>query len=123
MSYYFFFQIPGLPKTTNGSHGSWQKAAGERKKWRSLSCRSAERNRPPNPLARAKLTLTRCSSNKPDLDNLAISFKGIVDGLKDARIIVDDSDDFVERKYLWEKAPRGEGKITVAIEEIVQEAI
>ena len=113
------FNLPGLPKTANGSHGHWRTAAAERKKWRSAVSSSAFYFRPPAPLARARITLTRLSSSKPDFDNLVISFKPIVDGLKDAKIILDDSDSVVlERCYLWEKAKPKSGGVRVFVEEI-----
>lgn len=68
---------------------------------------------------KAKLICTRFSSSKPDRDNLAISFKSCVDGLVDARILVDDSDEIiVECSYLHEKVPNKQGKIRIEIIEI-----
>ena len=117
--YKLFFELPGLPKTTNGSHGNWRAAAAERRKWRKASTSRAYPYKPSSPLLKCRLTLTRCSTTKPDIDNLAISFKGVVDGLKDAMIIHDDTDKVViERYYLHEKAPRNKGKICILIEEI-----
>lgn len=104
MNFVLEFEMIGLPKTTNGSHGSWQAAAAERRKWRQAVRMVAYMRRPPKALEKARLTLTRCSTTRPDMDNLAISFKGCVDGLRDAKVILDDNDDVVvERKYAWER--------------------
>lgn len=119
MAYRLEFEIPGLPKLLNGSVGHWSQVAKERKAWRSASCLIAKSKRPLTPLRKAKLTLTRCSTTKPDVDNLAASFKGVIDGLKDAGVIWDDRDDvIVERLYLHEKAPQRKGKIKVLVESV-----
>lgn len=118
MIYKLDFYLPGLPPTTNGSHGHWRAAAAKRKEWRQASCFVASGNRPPEPLRNAKLTLTRFSSNRPDFDNLTISFKSVVDGLKDAKVIHDDKDSvIIERVYQWEKAPPKKGKIRIQVED------
>lgn len=74
--------------------------------------------RPAKPLERCALIITRHSSSEPDFDNAVASAKPLVDGLKDAGVIVDDkSSCIVERKYLWEKAPPKKGFVTVRVEE------
>lgn len=113
------FDLIGLPKTTNGAHGHWRAAAAERKKWRDAVTLVAKFRRPPKPLSKARLELTRFSSSKADFDNLVISFKSCVDGLKDAGVISDDKDAvIVDRKYLWEKAPKGKGRVRIVVEEV-----
>jgi Holliday junction resolvase RusA-like endonuclease len=112
-------ELIGLPKTVNGPHGSWQRAAAERKKWRSLVEQATLGKRPSKPLDTARITLTRLSSNEPDYDNLAASFKSVVDGLRDAGIIVDDKKKNIGACiYLWEKTSPKNGKIRVLVEEI-----
>jgi Holliday junction resolvase RusA-like endonuclease len=119
MTYVLCFELPGLPKTVNGAHGSWQAAARERKKWRTAVCMVARFRRPEKPLNKARLILTRFSSVKPDYDNLAISFKSAVDGLTDAGIISDDKDSVVlERQYLWERAGPRKGRIRIEVQEL-----
>lgn len=110
----------GLPKTTNGSHGHWFAAAAERKKWRKKVQQSLLGEKKPDaPLSRAKVTCIRFSSSRPDYDNLSISFKSCVDGLRDAGILVDDKDSVVvERAYLWEKTAPKQGRIKIIVEEI-----
>lgn len=113
-------ELPGLPKTTNGSHGSRFAAAAERKKWRTAVAMIAKFRRPPKPLEKVRLILTRFSSVRTDFDNRVISFKSCVDGLKDARVIKDDTDDvIIDRKYPWERAPPGKGFIRIVVEEIL----
>lgn len=119
------FEILGLPKSLNGAHGHWRAAAAERKKWRQLSADHAwaaiarARLAGMEPLKKAKITCTRCSAMRMDFDNLVASFKGCVDGLKDAGLIADDTDEvIVERKYAWDKAKQNEGKIRIIIEKM-----
>lgn len=118
MRYRLEFELQGLPKTTNGPHGSWRAAANERKKWRNLVIIATSGKRPRSPLAKAKITLTRFSSACPDQDNLTISFKSVVDGLKDAGVIVDDKMTNVIREHRWELSKPRQGKIRVMVEEL-----
>lgn len=119
MTYKLDFELPGLPPTTNGSHGHWRVAAGKRKKWRTASALVSRLRRPLKPLERVALILTRFSSVKPDRDNLAISFKPVVDGLKDGGVIVDDTDEvIVTCKYQWEKTSPKTGRVRVQLEEV-----
>jgi len=119
VTYLLSFELPGLPKTTNGSHGKWQAAAAERKKWRTAVKLIAKSRSPAAPLSKAALKLTRFSSVQPDHDNLAISFKSVVDGLRDAGVILDDRNAVVvSREYVWEKAPAKQGRIRVEVREV-----
>ncbi len=75
--------------------------------------------KPPRPLSLCAIYCTRFSSMECDYDNLTISFKSVIDGLKDAGVIVDDKSSCVkERKYFWEKAKRGQGRINVVVLEL-----
>lgn len=122
MSYMLDFRLKGLPPTTNGSHGHWRVAAKKRKKWRDAVKLIASLRRPPAPLLRVKITLTRFSSSQPDYDNLVISFKSVVDGLKDAGVISDDKDKVVvQRDYRWEKSSPRQGQIRIQVEELAEE--
>jgi hypothetical protein len=119
------FELPGLPKSMNGAHGHWRSAAAERKKWRELSCghaiaaKQAAKLGGMKPWKQVKLTCTRSSSSQMDFDNLVASFKGCVDGLKDAGIIADDKDAvIIMRDYRCEWAPRGKGKIRIKVESL-----
>ncbi len=69
------------------------------------------------PLKKAHLTLTRHSSIRPDSDGLVSSFKHVIDGLVDTKIIVDDDYKTIGMPtYLWEKAPAKKGYITIKVE-------
>lgn len=119
-NYCLEFEVAGLPKMMNGSHGSIHAAAGERSKWRRIvkSKVLSFPNRPKKPLECALLSLTRCSSRRPDYDGLVAGFKSVIDGLKDAGLIVDDKyENIGYPMYNWEKAANKEGKIRVTIEE------
>lgn len=117
--YSICFDLPGLPKTPNGSHGHWRTAAAQRKKWKRMACDEIMLlGRPLNPLAKVWVTFTRFSTRAPDYDNLVSSFKGIRDALTATGIIPDDSSKFIATEYLWEPAKRGKGFVRVNIREV-----
>lgn len=67
--------------------------------------------------AKAKLTLTRYSSQMPDGDGLTGSFKSLIDSLVRLGVLEDDSPKVIGYpEYIWEKCKRGEGKIKIRIE-------
>ena len=116
--YVLEFTLVGLPKTPN-SRQHWAEKMKHTRLWRDYSCMSARRNRPPRPLTKAKVTYTRHSFTSPDFDNLVASFKPIQDGLIDAKIIVNDSFDVIgQPSFVWVKAPRGSGAVTVRVEAV-----
>lgn len=54
-----------------------------------------------------------------DYDNLVASFKACIDGLKRARIIVDDKVEIIGRPICrWQPAPAKEGRIIIEVEEM-----
>lgn len=119
MTYILDFFISGLPPTTNGSHGHWAVAAAERKKWRDAVRMIAHSRRPAYPLRKAKVTITRCSSRPTDFDNRVIAAKPILDGLIDAKVLINDTDEvIVERHYPYEKAKERRGCVKIRIEEV-----
>ncbi len=120
MTYSLTVTIQGLPNiTSNGSHGSWRAKAAATKMWKNLVYMAVGLKRPDTPLERAKITLTRHSMREPDYDNLAISFKPVIDGLKFAGVIVDDKRMNIGRaEYLWVQAPPKKGFITIHVEGI-----
>lgn len=73
---------------------------------------------PKRPLQRAQAILTRHSAREPDFDGLVHSFKSIVDGLKDAGVIVDDRPSNFKAEYLWKKATPGKGWLEVSLVEM-----
>lgn len=113
------FELAGLPPTANSHVAHWAVAGKKRKEWRNAVKLRTFMQRPAKPLTSCRLICTRFSSSEPDFDNLAQSFKSVIDGLKDAGVIKDDKSSVVkERKYLWEKCAAGKGKIRVLVEEI-----
>ena len=113
-------RIQGLPPTTNkAGYGHWAKKAKEVKRWRFNVVAVVGTSKPKSPLKKAKLTLIRCSSKETDFDNLVISFKPVVDGLKDAGIISDDRSSVIgQPTYLWKKERPTMGHIIIEVEGI-----
>lgn len=114
--YYLRFELGGLPKLPNGGHCHWRTIHEERKKWKGWVRVMAAGRTPTKPLARAKLKLTRFSSVEPDYDNLAASFKAVIDGLRMAGVILDDrSANIGTPQFSWEKCASRKGKIVVEV--------
>lgn len=112
--------VPGLPPTTNGSHGHFRAAAATRKKWREAVRMIAYMRRPPAPLTKAKLTVTRFSSVQTDYGNRVSAAKPLIDGLIDAKVIVNDTDAVLPiQEFPYEKAPKGKGFTRLRIEELL----
>lgn len=113
--------LPGLPKTTNGSHGHWRVRHSHTKAWKAKVFAACWPKAPPEPLERAAIRFTRVSASEPDYDNLVISFKACMDGLRQARIIVDDKRANVGRpEYFWAKGKRGCGRIEIEVNELTK---
>lgn len=108
-------ELPGLPPLPNGGHGHWRKDWQTKKKWKEWVILATAGKRPLKPLEVAEMTLTRCSSSEPDQDNLAASFKGIIDGLRYAGIISDDKRSNVRPNFEWRKAKTKQGKIIIEV--------
>lgn len=119
MTFAIEFELPDVPPTQNGSRGHHYAHAAKMKNWRNAVCMIARFRRPPEPLTRAKLTVWRCTSVRTDYGNRVGAAKPIIDGLKDAGIILDDNDDVLPpelQSYLWEKTPPGKKKTRVRVE-------
>lgn len=55
-----------------------------------------------------------------DYDNLVASFKPIIDGIVDARIIADDCENvIVSREYTNAKAAPKHGRVVVIVQEVL----
>lgn len=115
-------EIPGLPKLPNETlYRHWRVKQTEAKKWKGLVVNAVrfEQNLPAIPFKLAKVSLTRFSAREPDCDNLAASFKHVLDGLVEAGVIIDDKPSYIGQPiFLWQKAKQREGKIKVVVEEI-----
>ncbi len=114
------FEIYGLPEMTNTlAYKHWTGRYKEAKKWKRLVIEQCLINRITGiRLEKAKLTLTRHSMKEPDFDGLTSGFKHIIDGLVRAGTLEDDSRTVIgQPEYFWEKAPRGNGRVTIKIED------
>jgi len=118
MSYSLDFEIPGLPLLPNElQRAHWSRVSRHAKSWHTAVLVAVGRDRPPRTLPRAKVTLTRHSTQRPDEDNLMASWKPAIDGLIHAKVIVDDKPQNLELVSQWTTAPRSKGKISVRVEE------
>jgi len=115
------FEIIELPSMPNamGKASFWYGQA-ERKKWRKIialhKLGKPYEARIAMPVQNSKLTLVRCSSREPDLDNLYASFKFVIDALKFNGVIADDKPSVCKMECRWEKAKQKSGMIRVKVE-------
>ena len=114
-------EIPGLPPINSSDRLTRWTAIKLRNKWTSAVCTAVlvSAGKWPEPMKRAKITITRCSATRPDYDNLVQGGKHLIDGLRRARVILDDDHDTIgEPVYLWEYAPRSAGCVRIRVEEV-----
>lgn len=121
VSYQLEFTISGLPKTGNQLlRGHWSVKHGHAKMWKMRVYKACWHLRPEKPLKRAKLTLTRVSSVETDFDNRVSSFKPIIDGLVQAKVLAGDKQENIgQPSYVWERGKPGEGCVRVRVEEVL----
>lgn len=114
--------IAGLPSCNSAAAPHWRTRHIERVKWKSKVCGAvlqALGRWPSKPLERARVELTRCSSSRPDADNLASSFKFVLDGLVLARVIADDKPSVIGQPvFAWEKTSPRKGCVRIKVEEL-----
>lgn len=104
---------------TNAGSRNWRAAHSHAKAWKRSVWAAVWPLRPPEPLKKARLTLTRHSSSRPDTDGLVSGFKHIIDGLVEARVLEDDSFEHIGMPdYRWEKAKSGQGHVSIKVEEL-----
>jgi hypothetical protein len=97
----------------------WAVKARNARKWRELGADAIRAHRPVAPLRRARVKLTRHSSHELDFDNLAFSFKPLLDSLVESQIIQDDDPATIgQPDYRWERAKPKCGFVVVKIEEV-----
>ena len=112
------FNIYALPQTINAiGRKHWGLKVKEAKRWKRLVGEQCIfKNIHGLGLKTARLELTRRSSKEPDFDNLASSFKHVIDALVESYVIVDDKPSVISSPvFIWEKAKMKEGSITVRI--------
>lgn len=109
-----FLAIPGRPPTPNTSsrYGNRFEARRVSNQWRQDACRIAQdaRNRAGWVMpARAQLHITFVfpTHGKHDWDNLMASTKPLTDGLRDAKVLGDDSTDYLVSVTLGWRYQRG----------------
>lgn len=122
MSYRLCIDINGLPKFTTNANSHWKARWVESKKWKREVGERIVYGRlgPDEPLKHARLILTRYAyGRRPDSDNLRSSFKHILDGLVEARVLIDDSPDVIgEPEVRWLPAKAKQGKIRIEVLEV-----
>lgn len=119
--YAIVLAIAGLPRSPNAIRGHWASNAKRIKAWRAAVVRAVELNGgpPAKPLERAAITFTRHSSVEPDHDNSVAACKPLLDGLRDAGVIIDDKKRNVGApEYLWAKAPPKRGRVVIEVREV-----
>lgn len=116
--YLLEFELKGLTRMTNALNVHWRVRHSHTTRWKNLTIMAArEKGVPEEPLTKATLTLTRFSAKEPDFDGLVSSFKAVVDGLRDAGVILDDKPSVVGNpSYAWVYAKPNHGKIKIKVE-------
>ena len=108
------FDLWGLPTVVPNARRHWAARNRETRQWRvAVACAVGAGGQRPR---KARVTLTRCSAKAPDADNLAASFKPVLDGLVSAQVLVDDSPAHIDLACRWESAPRQQGFVRVEVE-------
>ncbi len=117
--YVLELRLEGLPKPTNRSNVHWRVRAKHAKEWKQKAFTASWHLGPPSPLTKAKLTLVRCSSVPIDFDGLVSSFKHVIDGLVQAKILIDDNMSVIgQPTYEWIKGSPKLGYITIKVESV-----
>jgi len=118
--YRLFFVIHSLPKTPNSLlQKHWRANNAEAKKWKRLVWSECLGQMPEKTLEKAKITLKRYSSSEPDFDGLVGSFKHVLDGLVESRVILNDKMSCIGAPiYSWEKVAPKNGRIEITVESI-----
>jgi hypothetical protein len=123
MAYKLKFTLDYLPPIGLNQRVSWHKRHKETKLADMLVWKAVGNKRPPKPLERVKLKLTRASSSPPDYDGLVQSFKNIVDALVTCRVIKNDK---IENTGKWDcewiKAKQKAGFIEIEVIEDIAES-
>lgn len=114
------FVIPGLPAMPNVlMYRHWAVKRKNALHWKRMVAYAVSGKKPKSPLEKATVYLTRVSAREPDWDNLAASFKHVIDGLIVAQILADDSTKTIgQPKISWEKAAPKSGYIRVKVIEL-----
>ena len=105
--------IPALPRMPNESRGlHWSHVKRERDRFGLLVLEALQNagTRPHYLRARATFTRVSVAREEPDRDNLAASFKPVIDGLVRVAVIPDDKPSILDATFAWERSPRRDGQ-------------
>ena len=119
MTYSLAFELPGLPpmNTADGMH--WRKRHKLKKYWETAVHYAVIGKRPVQPLERARVRVTRCSSSEPDFENMTQGGKFILDGLVKAGVLIDDKPSVIGQPvYEWRLAKPKHGCVRVSVESV-----
>lgn len=119
-TYRLEISLPGLPplQRAGSGGGHWRKRWAEGREWKRRVLWATVGEVPEAPLERARVTCTRHSAQEPDRDNAHAAWKPLLDALVTARILTDDDPEHLELVVRWELAPRGQGRVTLVVEDI-----
>lgn len=116
------FQVNDLPMTFNTlTSKGWRVRSNEKRKWHRIiqelfTIKGLKI--PPQPLMKAQLILTRYSSHTLDYDGLVGSFKYVIDGLVEMKVLEDDGMAQIGMPtFHWIKVAPKHGMIKVQIQE------
>jgi hypothetical protein len=98
-------ELPGVPPLNSADALHWRKRKKIKDRWL-MSVRAAiGQHKPAKPLSSALVTITRCSSQPPDGDNLHAASKFVLDSLVKCGVLSDDAHTVVGMPEVrWEKA-------------------
>jgi len=111
-------EILGLPKLINAiGYRHWAVKVQEARRWKQLVYQQCVFHKIGQlNLQKAELELFRYSSREPDFDNLAGSFKHVIDGLVYAQVLKDDRPSVIgSPKFHWVKEKRKFQRVKIRI--------
>ncbi|WP_374029759.1 hypothetical protein [Bdellovibrio bacteriovorus] len=108
--------LPQMPNKLLKKH--WSHIHREKSRWIVLiGSELSKLSKPGKPFKKAHCTFVRRSSQQPDFDGLAGSFKYVLDALVYWGVLVDDNPSVIgESTYRWEKAKLKDQGIFIQIE-------
>jgi len=109
---------PMLPNRLQRQH--WTRVSAHAKTWHWRVRVAIGRDRPEQPLTRARVELVRHSSRTPDEDNLVSSWKPVIDALVRSKVLVDDKPENMILVTRWERS-KGPSWIGVGVMEVNDE--
>lgn len=112
-------EIPRVPPSPNNLLGShWRYRAKNSELWRTeIAVAVHQAGGPPaKPYPRAKVTIDRRSRGELDPDNLVGSVKPVLDGLRYARVLVDDTPKHLELVVTQSRTCRNRPRTLIEIQ-------